>query len=327
MSHAPNTKPKVFEPPPPRPPPPHVSMPLTVAADGSISVSVTIAGRPIDQLRTEAEVAAARAEERAKAHAAEMKRRERLREAEAEGNRGEHRRGSGKQQQYTPKERVEAVEVCNSIYQNKTITNKGNGWRDKTINPKYWGIPFCNVVKWRKPEEHRRQLRAAARAHASTLLRINKESRKKGKYAAMEKELFGLFKARRARGRKVSARWLSHTARHLLRQSNPQAAASFKAGKNWRQRFRSRWGISIRKKTNGKNTTWEETKPVLQRYLRALRRRVTLSEAELASYAQQMGRPSSPLSAASTAATCRGSAPTSTRSRCPSSTTWIRRTR
>ena len=151
----------------------------------------------------------------------------------------------------------------------------------------YWGIAFSNVVKLVAEAcgAHRRQLRAAARAHASTLLRIDKESRKKGKYAAMEKELFGLFKARRARGRKVSARWLTHAARHLLRQSNPQAAASFKAGKDWRQRFRSRWGISIRKKTNGKNTTWEETKPVLQRYLRALRRRVTLSEAELASYA------------------------------------------
>ena len=287
MSHAPRTKPKVFEPPPPRPPPPppHVSVPLAVAADGRVSVGITIAGRPIDQLRAEAAAAAARGEERKKAQVAEWKRRERLREAEVEADSVERRGGSGKQQSYTPKEKVGAVEVCNSIYKNETIINKGAGWRDKTINPKYWGIPFTNVVKWRKPDEHRRLLRAAARAHAGTLVRIDKESRKKGKYAAMERELFEIFKARRARGRKVSARWLTHTARHILRQSNPQAAASFKGGKDWRRRYRSRWGISIRKKTNGKNTTWEETKPVLQRYFRALRRRVTLSEAELALYA------------------------------------------
>ena len=40
--------------------------------------------------------------------------------------------------------------------------------------------------------------------------------------------LFGIFKARRARGRKASAHWLTHTARHLMKQSDPTAALSFK---------------------------------------------------------------------------------------------------
>ena len=64
-----------------------------------------------------------------------------------------------------------------------------------------------------------------------------------------------------------------------------ESAAAFKGGCDWRRRFRARWGISIRKKTNVKNSTWEQTKPILQRYFRALRRRVTLSDDELAQYA------------------------------------------
>jgi len=51
----------------------------------------------------------------------------------------------------------------------------------------------------------------------------------------------------------------------------------FKAGKNWRRRFAKRHGLCMRKKTNCKNTTWEDTKPVLQRYFRALRRRLQLN--------------------------------------------------
>jgi hypothetical protein len=269
---------------PSRPPPPRVAMLLVVATGGSISIGFTIAGRPMDEVRVEATVAAERAVAEAAARHAETQRRSRLREAEAEGDRGEHRHGSGKRHQYSAKEQVEMVDICNRIYDEGLITNKGSAWKDKARNPKYYGVAFTNVVKWRKPEEHRRLLKAAARAHAGSLLRIDQKSRKQGKYASMEKELFGVFKARRARSRKASARWLTHTARHLLRQSNAEAAAGFKGGKSWRRRFRNRWGLSIRKKTNGKNTTWEETKPVLQRYFRALRRRVTLSENEMAAY-------------------------------------------
>ena len=177
------------------------------------------------------------------------------------------------------------IDICNRMYEDSSITNKGKAWSDQAHNPKFYGVAFTNVVKWHKPEEHHRLLKAAARKHASSLLRIDKESRKKGKYAAMERDLFVLFKRRRARNRKSSGRWLTHMARHLLRQSNPTAALTFKGGKTWRKRYRARFGISVRKKTNCKNTTWEETKPVLQRYFRALRRRVTLSAEELAAYA------------------------------------------
>ena len=53
-----------------------------------------------------------------------------------------------------------------------------------------------------------------------------------------------------------------------------EVAASFKGGRSWRLRWRRRFNVSIRKKNNVKNTTWEETAPVLAHYFQNLRRRL-----------------------------------------------------
>ena len=93
----------------------------------------------------------------------------------------------------------------------------------------------------------------------------------------MEKELYQKFKERRARGRKVSGRWLSAMARRLLSMSSPaETVASFSGGKTWRRRFCRRYNIGLRRKTNAKNKTWAETEPVLLRYFATLRRRLQL---------------------------------------------------
>jgi hypothetical protein len=269
LTHAVGTMPKAFEPQPDEASPlVAAQLQINVAEDGTASLQISLNGEPLAAIEAQRVAGEDMAEERADAVRAEAKRRQRLRdEAEAEGHRGERRQGSGKRIQYTAKEIVEMIEIVNRLHDDESILNKGTAWNDKTRNPKFYGVAFSNTSKWRKADEHRRQLRAASRAHASTLLRIDKESRKKGRYAGMEKELFGIFKARRARGRKASAHWLTHTARHLMKQSDDRsggtAALSFKGGYSWRRHFRARWGISIRKKTNCKNTTWEETKPVL----------------------------------------------------------------
>ena len=103
-------------------------------------------------------------------------------------------------------------------------------------------------------------------------------SRKKGKHYLMEKELYKLFRERRAHGRKVSARWLSATARSLMTQLHPGAASTFCGSKSWRRRFAQRFRIGVRRKTNVKCSTWEETEPVLQNYFRGLRKRLQLPE-------------------------------------------------
>ena len=127
------------------------------------------------------------------------------------------------------------------------------------------GVPFSNVVSWRKPDERRRLSKAAAQKHAKSLLRVDKDSRKIGKYAAMERTLFARFRARRDRGRKTSGRWVSHTARAILGELDRAAAAKFQGGRSWQQRWRRRFGIGIRRKTNCKSKSWEDSKPVLQR--------------------------------------------------------------
>eukprot|EP00966_Prymnesium_polylepis_P178085 4123937-Prymnesium_polylepis.1 len=58
----------------------------------------------------------------------------------------------------------------------------------------------------------------------------------------------------------------------------PEHAAGFKGSKGWVQRYKRRFSIVTRKKTNNKNTTWEETKPVLQKYFAAFRRRLRDTE-------------------------------------------------
>ena len=106
--------------------------------------------------------------------------------------------------------------------------------------------------------------------YASTLLRIDKKSRRLGKFVAMETKLHSMLKERRKRGRRCSPRWLSHTARSLMSHDFVAMTGStaFRAGPRWRRRFLSRFHLTTRRKTNRKNTTWEEAKPLLQQHFK-----------------------------------------------------------
>eukprot|EP00966_Prymnesium_polylepis_P048875 1131082-Prymnesium_polylepis.1 len=90
----------------------------------------------------------------------------------------------------------------------------------------------------------------------------------------MEKILFARFKERRRRARKCSSKWFVHVARHIMRTEFPDDAASFRGSRSWLRRFFRRKSLCRRKKTNVKNTTWEQTRPTLERYYRATRRRL-----------------------------------------------------
>ena len=54
----------------------------------------------------------------------------------------------------------------------------------------------------------------------------------------------------------------------------PRSAASTVqgCGKNWRRRFAKRFNLGMRRKSNVKNKTWEDTEPVLLRYFSTLRK-------------------------------------------------------
>ena len=215
MYHSARIKPKIVATAPPQPPPPRIELRCTVDGAGRVSVSAEIEGTAVEEIEA-GRVAAAKADaERQKLQSAEANRRQRKREAEDEAGveDGEHRGGSAQRHSYDAKTKFEAVDVSDRIYLNSAITNKGEAWADRAINPKFYGVPFGNLCRWRKPVERRKLAVAVAQTHASTLLRIDKDSRRVGKYAEMEKELFKRFKARRARARKASPRWLTHMAR------------------------------------------------------------------------------------------------------------------
>ena len=39
------------------------------------------------------------------------------------------------------------VDICNRIYEDPSITNKGNAWSDQAHNPKFYGVAFTNDTR------------------------------------------------------------------------------------------------------------------------------------------------------------------------------------
>ena len=65
--------------------------------------------------------------------------------------------------------------------------------------------------------------RAVHKEYRQSLLRIDRDParRRKGKYHDMEQEIIKRFKVRRARGRKVSPRWLTATSKSVMKELHP----------------------------------------------------------------------------------------------------------
>lgn len=59
-----------------------------------------------------------------------------------------------------------------------------------------------------------------------------------------------------------------------MRNEFADQADAFRGSRGWMRRFFKRFSLCRRKKTNVKSTTWEETRPKLEKYCRATRRRM-----------------------------------------------------
>ena len=246
-----------------------VSLPLVVTATGAVMATTSINGKSRTQIQQETAQAVADLKAADKARRLELDRRreERRVQRELEEELGEQRGGSRRRKSYSAKLKLKVLDYYESVRDTPTILKKMDTFENDLRSH---GINWVTASKWkRRAIEH-----GAAQEHASSLMRIDKESRRKGKYVAMEKRVFAQFKTRRARGRKCSPKWFVHTAQHIMRAEFPEHAAAFQGSRSWMRRFFSRFGLVRRKKTNTKNTTWEATEPVLQRYFRATRRRL-----------------------------------------------------
>ena len=216
-------------------------------------------------------------EERERKRSAEADRRLRLREAADAAERQENRRGSNRRGAYTARFKLKVLDVFDEIRANPAIPYKIAAFE---ADPRSKSTPYSTVkAHWASPADRANISRGAGKEYAASLLRIDKASgiRRQGKYAEMEKLLYQKFKERRARGRKVSGRWLTAMGRQLVRVTDPRS--EFKGGKTWRRRFCLRFKIRMRRKTNAKNKTWADSEPVLLRYLRGLRKRLQLDDA------------------------------------------------
>ena len=209
--HSEATKPKEFFTPKPEVIHDKATICLGVDADGLATVSFLIGSVSIEEIEADEAASRAAQRERERMRRNESERRVQLREDEAEADQGEHRRGSKHRRSYTVKEKLRILGVFDSILEDPMVLHKVATFE---ADPRAKGTPYTTVkVGWAPPLERARISAAAGREHASTLLRIDKTSRKKGKFAEMEAELFSRFKARRARGRKVSGRWLTAMGR------------------------------------------------------------------------------------------------------------------
>ncbi len=82
------------------------------------------------------------------------------------------------------------------------------------------------------------------------------KQRKAREHHKVEQELYTELKAKRAKGRRVSPRWLSVRMTSIVNSHLGGASlpsASFKFYYNWRRRFYARYNLSTRKRTNKKS--------------------------------------------------------------------------
>ena len=184
--HPDSTQPKEFFKPQPVVPLTPVEIGFSVHADGVVAVSLTLDRLTLQQIEAEEAETRAAQLERERQWDDEAHRRQNIRDAEGEAEKGEHRRGSKHRRSYTPKEKLRILEIWDDIRADKTITKKIEAFE---ASPRTKDTPYTTVkVGWDPPLERAKICAAAGREHASTLLRIDKVSRKQGKFAAMEKE-------------------------------------------------------------------------------------------------------------------------------------------
>ena len=96
-----------------------------------------------------------------------------------------------------------------------------------------------------------------------------------GVFPLAEAELYAQFKVRRSKGLRVLERWLVINMRKLIRKYyGDEMADKFKGSYGWVGKYAARHDISLRRRTNHKNTSVEERLPIIKRWHARLRRRL-----------------------------------------------------
>jgi len=137
-----------------------------------------------------------------------LKSNERMRRRDLEE--AQRRMGSQKRKTYTPFDKAQALDEFDALMQQKDANSR---YGDLLLElAQRTGIPKGTLQPWVKEPEYSRIRNAVAQKYSKELLRVDTHSRRVPKYPLMEEEVMKRLRVKRAKGRKVSPRWLSRTA-------------------------------------------------------------------------------------------------------------------
>ena len=128
------------------------------------------------------------------------------------------------------------------------------------------GLTLGSTTRWMRNREKINKM--AQDEHTKHLFNGSDVASKRARtpYILAHQRLYKLFKARRAAGRVVSRRWLRFKLRDSVRICYPEKAATFKGGYSTLQRWRKKYKVVPRRRTNKKRKKLAERIPRWQRY-------------------------------------------------------------
>ena len=104
---------------------------------------------------------------------------------------------------------------------------------------------------------------------------VRERARNSEKYPLASRLLITEFKLRRAKGSKISKIWLTTKKRQKIESCyGKEEASKFKASNNWFQRFKCRYNISQRRRTDKKKNAANDGRETIQQFHRDLRKAV-----------------------------------------------------
>ena len=184
-----------------------------------------------------------------------------------------NRRGRTKRKSYTVEFKVKTLAVLDKLSK-AGVKNKWKkvaderGLPDKSLVIK-WNKNRSNIInelKARKTDKDGSIKAARQKRHITHNALFRRESFPKAAQAVVAE-----FKERRQKGAKVSKLWFCQKMKTKVKEIyGAEKASSFKASQNWFQRFKKRYHISWRKRTNKKKESNEDCLPSIQHFHRSL---------------------------------------------------------
>ena len=192
-----------------------------------------------------------------------------------------NQKGSPKRKSYTLEFKWKALKLLDQM----TKEQVKNRWQKVAST---MGIPHkCLVVKWNKErlkikDEMNTNKVKKGKANivaARQRRKITSDSiEQREKFPLAAKLVVSEFKRRRQQGIKVSKLWLCKKMKCKVEQLyGANKASSFKASRNWFQRFKKRHQISLWNRTNKKNISSEDCRETIQMFHRSLRKSLKTS--------------------------------------------------